>query len=75
MTDAPERFCSHCGRRMIERTYGRGFDSRSGLRIIDRAVVCPRFDRSWRNLWLGGWMHNGYQVDENDRLGLELSWM
>lgn len=36
--------------------------------VIDRLIqggyklVCPRFNRSWHNLWLGGWSHQGVDV-------------
>lgn len=56
------RFCRHCGREMIETKEPGLFVTRTGEREIQRWASCPRFFRSWRNLWLGGF-HDSVSLD------------
>ncbi len=75
--DCRVRFCGHCGRQMIPGRLDDGFDGRTGERRAETVLVCPRFDRSWRNLWLGGWMHLGAEIVEDGQFApieLDISW-
>lgn len=72
----PERFCGRCGRKMVVRIVDSGFDPKTGSTKEEAEQVCPRFDRSWRNLWFGGVMHEGvvYFNPTNLKHSLSLEW-
>ena len=54
--------CAYCGRELIEMTEPGLFDTKSGTQIMETWKQCPRFARSWRNLWLGG-CHDSFLRD------------
>lgn len=70
-----ERYCKRCGRPMIYREHPGLYNSRTGTRETVRQLMCPRFTRSWRNLWFGGTAHYAYSVDEGGRIVYELRYM
>lgn len=55
------RHCSKCGRLMVETLERDGFNQ-DASRKMHRWVTCPRFWRSWRNLWMGG-CHDSASLD------------
>lgn len=55
--EAPE-FCSKCGRQLELRAEPDSyFNPKTGQRDTTTYRECPRFPRSWRNLWWGGVGH------------------
>lgn len=73
MTESHPPHCRKCGREMIPTTQDDGYD-REGNRIISEWWECPRFARSWRNLWQGGITHYAEGRGESVR-GMELRWL
>ena len=46
--------CCYCGRQLEDICEpGQLYDQQSGERIPEVWRQCPRFARSWRNLWMG----------------------
>lgn len=58
-----ERYCIRCGRRMVVIREIRFWDAVTGKRREERWLQCPRFRRSWRNLWMGGVGHAARSLD------------
>lgn len=54
--DHPE-YCGLCGRLLVAHREPSGYDPATGERTFIAYRDCPRFARSWRNFWLGGWGH------------------
>ena len=77
MTDLPVRYCRGCGRQMIPFHEFAGFSESTGEPQYEMTLVCPRFSRSWRNLWMGGWSHYGADINGDSQFGsieLEVGW-
>ena len=55
-------FCSYCGRRLVAVDEHGPFDVLTGKRERGRWLMCPRFPRSWRNLWMGGMGHDKFSA-------------
>lgn len=48
---------------------------RQYVRINDEVYGCPKFPRSWRNLFIGGLTHDAIQVadhNEDDRIEIRM---
>lgn len=67
-----KRFCRDCGRELVERVERGGFDPKTGERLRTVWLECPRFGRSWRNLWMGGAAHKSVA---RDRPLMARTWM
>lgn len=50
--------CRACGSQLVVRVGSVGFARETGQPKTITYRECPRFARSWRNLWWGGWGHD-----------------
>lgn len=59
-----QEFCGVCGRILIETDEDEGIhDHKTGKRLRRHWHSCPRYFRSWRNLWMGGSPHESHAKD------------
>ncbi len=62
LPDTHEEWC-RCGRKMEFKIRENGIDRATGKMRYERVLLCPRFERQWRNLWMGGITHDGHSLD------------